>query len=131
MKDMFNGAVLFNQYIRSWNVEHLSEPENFSTSSNLSPSNTPNWGGETTMLPDEEHDDTARSIRLKVPSTRVVKANLQKQPSKKQFTIVPDYTNIVPDYTNIVPDYTNIVPDYTNIVAEYTNADVNESAKDI
>jgi hypothetical protein len=105
MKDMFNGATLFDQYIRSWNVKHLSQPNNFSTGSNLSPSNTPNWGGEPTIL--NANDNTTRSIRLNVPSTRVMQAkpqNSQKQPSNKQFTIDADYINIDAGVTESAKD---------------------------
>jgi hypothetical protein len=95
MAFMFNGDTLFDQYIRSWNVQHiLSEPENFSTGSNLSPPNKPNWGGAPTIL--NTNDNTARSIRLNVPSTRVMQAkpqNSRKQLNKKQFTLVADSDN--------------------------------------
>ena len=88
------------------------------------------------MFPDEEDDDTARSIRLNVPSTRVMQAkpqnsqNSQKQPNNKQFTIVPDYTNVVAYSANVVPDYANVLPDYANIVSYYANV-LPDYAKDI
>jgi hypothetical protein len=93
MSDMFNGATLFDQYIRSWNVQHiLSEPENFSTGSNLLTQNKPNWGGEPIILLNA-NDNTTRSIIFNVPSIHFTRTNPRKQPNKKQFTIVADYIN--------------------------------------
>ena len=45
MNGMFYAASAFNQKLTSWNVKNItSEPQFFSTNSNLIPENEPKWG---------------------------------------------------------------------------------------
>ena len=56
MRFMFNGASAFNQDISNWCVTNiLSEPINFSTNSQLSESNTPDWGTCPTASVDDQN----------------------------------------------------------------------------
>ena len=93
MSYMFYGASIFNQFIRSWNVAHLSEPDEFSTGSNLSVSNIPNWGGEpTNTVIFDTNGVTLKWTGPNIPSPYFVQANPREQPENEWFAIVDDTT---------------------------------------
>jgi surface protein len=94
MSHMFHNALNFNQYLGNLNVKHLSEPDNFSTGSNLSVLNKPNWGGEpidTVIL--DVNGVTAKWTGLTVPSPYFVQANPRGTPQPEWFAIVDDSTS--------------------------------------
>jgi surface protein len=93
MDYMFYGASIFNQFIRSWNVAHLSEPDEFSTGSSLSALNTPNWGGEpTNTVIFDTNGVTLKWTGPNVPSPYFVQANPRGTPQPEWFAIVDDTT---------------------------------------